>query len=142
MFNNIKMTFERTSLAAVALGMAVFSFVAPTSAQAEQYNMCQWQDIPNGVLNRIQNRDDFPGILDQMFTFCPESALALTEAPTGSVSDGPDSRDSEGDRVNGEDRSRPSSPQSKPENEQEGERGCCSDSPGDDISDVFGGLAG
>ena len=136
MFNTISTTFKSVHLAAAALGLAVFSFAAPTTAQAEQYNMCQWTDIPTSVLERITNRADFPGILEQMFAACPESALALTDAPTGSVDDGPDGRDTAGDRVNSEERPTPTQPER--ESPREEERECC-DSPGDDESNFFGG---
>ncbi|MEP0960804.1 MAG: hypothetical protein ABJL72_07400 [Roseobacter sp.] len=69
------------------------SFTAPTPVQAglfgaseiRQWNVCDWEKIPDNVMQRITKRADFDDILRRMFDSCPDSALAFTDQPTASV---------------------------------------------------------
>lgn len=91
--------FKATLTATV---IATAAFAVPKSAQAQEWNMCDWERIPTDVLNRITSRTDFDEILRRMFENCEDAALALTSRPTASVSPGNDT-DSNGDRQNGPD---------------------------------------
>ncbi|MFK7746417.1 MAG: hypothetical protein AB8B47_15290 [Roseobacter sp.] len=124
--------FRHLSTTAMLFGAATVLFSVPTTAQAQQWNMCQWEEIPTNVLERVVRRSEYPDLLERMFDVCPDAALALTEAPTGSVADdGPDTRDTAGDRVNSEEPSTGPTPDG-PEGEGPGDDGPGDDGPGDD----------
>jgi hypothetical protein len=69
---------------------------SPVSAQSmtagddhiRRWNMCDWHRIPENVLRRIAQRNDYDDILRRMFDSCPEAALSLTDQPTATISDG------------------------------------------------------
>lgn len=101
----------------VAVLSSTFLLASMASASAEQtnkWNMCNWQQIPENVVERITNRTDYDDILRRMFSSCPDSALSLTDRPTATLSV---NEDSAGDRVNsGDDNDGPSnSPDTGPE---------------------------
>ena len=76
------------------------------SSQTNRWDMCRWDVIPDNVLRRIEQRDDYADILRRMFEYCPESALGLTDHPTATVSDasgGNNGGYGDGNRVNGRD---------------------------------------
>ncbi|MEM6887076.1 MAG: hypothetical protein AAF636_02940 [Pseudomonadota bacterium] len=77
---------------------ATMSFAAPQQAEAREWNMCNWEEIPAHVLNRITNRADFDDILRRMFDNCADAALGLTDRPTASLSNLTDERRSASDR--------------------------------------------
>lgn len=71
----------------VLLAAASFSVATPQKAEAKQWNMCNWEEIPRGVMKRIQKRGDYPDILKRMNDHCPDAALLLMNPSTGSSSD-------------------------------------------------------
>ena len=82
---------------------ATFLLASMASASAEQtnkWNMCNWEQIPENVVQRITNRADYDDILRRMFDACPDSALSLTDRPTATLSI---NEDAAGDRVNSSD---------------------------------------
>ena len=57
-----------------------------SASEVKRWDVCDWERIPDNVMERITNRNDFDDILRRMFDACPDSALALTDRPTASVS--------------------------------------------------------
>jgi hypothetical protein len=60
------------------LAATVISFSTVQTAEAKQWDMCSWDEIPQSVLNRIIRRPDYEDILRRMFVHCPDAANALT----------------------------------------------------------------
>lgn len=56
--------------------------------RTNKWDMCRWEQIPEGVLEKIMLRGDFENILRRMFDSCPDSALGLTDRPTATISSG------------------------------------------------------
>lgn len=76
------------STAGIVLITAVaLSFSTPQKAEAKQWNMCAWEEIPRSVLKRIVQRSDYSDILERMSDSCPEAAFALLNPSTVSTSD-------------------------------------------------------
>ena len=98
----MKMSISKSTSVALAAAF-VLSFQSPSQAQAQsglfgaqevkRWDMCDWTKIPDGVLARIERRNDYEDILRRMFNSCPDSALALTDRPTATTNDASDNRD-------------------------------------------------
>ena len=71
----------------VLLATTVMSFSTVQTAEAKQWDMCSWDEIPRNVLNRIIRRPDYEDILRRMFIHCPEAANALANPLVMSASD-------------------------------------------------------
>ncbi|MEE4187993.1 MAG: hypothetical protein V2I76_06035 [Roseobacter sp.] len=63
----------------VLLAATVMSFSTVQTAEAKQWDMCSWDEIPQSVLNRIIRRPDYEDILRRMFVHCPDAALTLSD---------------------------------------------------------------
>jgi len=61
----------------VLLTASAFSLATPTAAEAKQWDMCAWEEIPSTVVKRIVRRADYSEILQRMEDNCPDAAYAL-----------------------------------------------------------------
>lgn len=57
-------------------------FLTPQSADAREWNMCDWEEIPRYIVKRIEKRANFEDILDRMIYHCPNEAAAFTNRAT------------------------------------------------------------
>ncbi len=64
-------------------------FSVPQSADAREWNMCDWEEIPTYILKRIEKRPNFEDILDRMTYHCPDEAVSFTNWATASLSQNP-----------------------------------------------------
>ncbi|MBW4708107.1 hypothetical protein KX928_09935 [Roseobacter sp. YSTF-M11] len=125
-------------LTVVAAGIATLGAGVPTQSIAKEYNVCQLETIPEHIRKRITKRADFADILSRMFEYCPDSALALTEAATASINE---NFDDETERKNdGKDPSGPTQSGGTPGGETPGDDGPGDDGPGDDGPGPGGGV--
>ena len=69
----------------IGLVAATSFFLLPQNADAKQWDMCSWEEIPHHVIKRIAKRPDYPEIVSRMYDSCPEAALALTDPATSSI---------------------------------------------------------
>lgn len=87
-------TISNTKSAVLIAATVLAPLALPTTAVAgplgtsevRQWNICEWDRMPESVLNRITKRADYDDILRRMFDACPDSALGLTDRPTASIS--------------------------------------------------------
>ena len=61
---------------------------AASGGGADEYNLCDIEEVPEDVRARVRGRADFDEILLQMTEVCGDSALILAEGPTASVAQG------------------------------------------------------
>lgn len=86
----IRSNSTRATLAVAATFALTLSAPNEVHAQAglfgtqevKRWNMCDWWNIPDSALRRIERRSDYADILRRMFDSCPDAALALTDRPT------------------------------------------------------------
>lgn len=84
---------SKTKAVALVAATVIASMTAPAQAgifgasETREWNVCEWEQLPNSVVERITKRGDFDDILRRMFDACPDSALGLTDRPTASISD-------------------------------------------------------
>lgn len=69
----------------LSAALLIGSLSSASADQTNRWNMCEWQNIPAHVVQRIVHRADYDDILRQMFNACPDSALSLTDRPTASI---------------------------------------------------------
>jgi hypothetical protein len=87
-----------TLMAPIAIPSSALAGPFGTS-ETRQWNVCDWERIPEHVVTRITKRADYDEILRRMFNVCPDSALGLTDRPTASVTSY--SSDEPGDKSDG-----------------------------------------
>ena len=82
----MKVTLHSTA-SIVLLTAAAISLSTPQKAEAKEWNMCAWEEIPRNVMKKIVQRSDYADILRRMSENCPDAAFALTNPSTVSTSD-------------------------------------------------------
>lgn len=73
-----------TAFAFLSATAVVFS--TPQSADAREWNMCDWEEIPRHILKRIAQRPDFEDIIERMTFHCPDTVVAFISATPAIVS--------------------------------------------------------